>query len=147
MDIFNTLKTDHRIVRTLMARLAADNGEIPARRTLFNQVKQELIAHFKAEDQTFYGQIEHEPTLGPKISAARAEHDHIEALLDELEDLPIEGERWPDKYTALSQCVEAHFREEEGEIFELAGEMLDSEKAKELGKAMEKVEDEYRMHL
>ena len=145
MDIFTQLKMDHDQVKALFRKIemigSNGNGEVGARRNLFQEVRRALIAHSKAEDQTFYTELETDDELEDRIVEARQAHERIEQLLDDLNRMDAEQAPWTAKFKELVRNVEHHVEEEENEIFPLARQILDREDAEELGQSMRQLED------
>jgi hemerythrin superfamily protein len=142
MDIFSQLSSDHDQVKALFEKIAAaPAGE---RTHLFNQVKVALIAHSKAEDQTFYSELETDDELEDRIIEAREDHEAIDQLLDELSGIPAEEPTWLRTFNELVRTVERHVRFEEDDIFPVARQMLDADDADELGRSMKRLEEQFK---
>lgn len=131
-DIFELLKRDHRNVRALLDEIegAADDRH---RRALFSQLVEEVEAHSQAEDDVFYTSIELTDDLADTIDEARQEHDQVEALLEELDGLPVAGDDWLEKVREIRMLIEHHVAAEEERIFPLARQGLGEEEALRLG--------------
>ncbi len=131
-DIFELLARDHRNVRALLDEIegAEDDRQ---RRALFSQLVEEVEAHSQAEDDVFYTSIEMTDDLADKIDEARQEHDQVEALLEEVDGLPVAGDDWLEKVREIRMLIEHHVAEEEQQIFPLARPCLGEEEALRLG--------------
>jgi hemerythrin-like domain-containing protein len=131
-DIFELLARDHRNVRALLDEIegAEDDGQ---RRALFSALVDQVEAHSQAEDDVFYTTIETTGDLADKIDEARQEHDQVEAMLEELDGLPVTGDDWLEKVREIRLLIEHHVAEEEEQLFPLARPVFGEEEAIRLG--------------
>lgn len=145
-DIFSQLKRDHDQIRSLFEKVeqAPDTKD---RLDLFGEVKRALTAHSKAEDQTFYTELETDEELEDDIVDARQEHELIDQLIAEVEGTDPDDGRWMTRLVELKDAVERHVREEEDQIFPLARELLNAEDADVLGKSMRQLEEQIGAEL
>jgi hemerythrin superfamily protein len=138
MDIFEHLKTDHRKVADIMSRIQSASAA-DERVRLFGELKDELVRHSKAEDQTFYSFLERFEEMEDLIAEAREDHQMIDTLLSEIDSLSADGssaEEWTARFEELKECVEDHVDQEETEIFEEARELIDDNAANDLERRM-----------
>jgi len=64
MNIFEALREDHGVQRTLVDRLVETHGDTEQRDELFQEIKKELKAHASAEESHFYIPLmKHDMTL------------------------------------------------------------------------------------
>lgn len=68
------------------------------------------------------------------IEEATEEHAEVANLLEELEEIGPESEEWRSKLAELKKSVLHHVKEEEGEIFKKAKDLLEKEELQTLGK-------------
>ncbi len=132
-DVFELLRRDHRNVRALLDQIEGA-GDDRQRRALFAQLVDEVEAHSQAEDDVFYTSIEGTGELADRIDDARQEHDQVEALLEELDGLPVSGDDWLEKVREIRMLIEHHVGEEEQAIFPLARQALGGGEALRLGR-------------
>ena len=60
MSIYTYLKKDHEEIKSLMDRVKLLGEEEPAERnSLFNQLKQLIVVHSKAEEKAFYDPLKY----------------------------------------------------------------------------------------
>ncbi len=131
--IFEALNNDHDLQRSLMSELVKTSGDGPHRRSLYKILKSELTKHAKYEEQFFY-----KPLLGYEATQGRArhsiaEHHEIDELIDELDKTNFSSPHWLRTFKDLKGLVEHHLKEEEQEVFALAGQVLDREQKNKLG--------------
>lgn len=135
VDLFRTLTTQHREVDAMLAMLA-ESKDVEQREALLPVLKQQLLAHAKAEEQTFYPALARAGEKGEAKHAER-EHEDIEAALEDLEGLELEDEGWEAALKTLTEAVQHHVQEEEGEVFAAARAALDED-------ALETIAEEFR---
>jgi hemerythrin superfamily protein len=134
MDIYGVIKDDHDKARRLLDGLDGtrdDEGGKRARR--FAELKTDLMMHQHVEESVFYNTLKDiEETRDDALEAIN-EHHVVDTLLEELDDMPKEGDEWRAKFGVLKELVEHHMREEEEEFFENARKVLDDEQAEKMG--------------
>ncbi|HNP31257.1 MAG TPA: hemerythrin domain-containing protein [Nitrospirales bacterium] len=135
MDIFQILKKDHQAAKDLFKKLETTGSRATkSREKLFSQLKDDLEAHSHGEEAVFYPALRENAEMVDLIDEATEEHANVENLLEELEELGPESEEWHSKLTELKKSVLHHVKEEEGEIFKKAKEILEKEEIQRLGK-------------
>jgi hypothetical protein len=128
-NIFEDLRADHMIMRDLADKLLATHGDSESRTLLYGALKQEMMAHEKAEERCFYVPlIEHDLTQ-EMARHSIAEHHELDEYLEDLDALSFSSPAWLKLATHMVERLRHHMKEEEHEIFQLAGKAL-PEKAK-----------------
>lgn len=144
-DIYTKLSSDHREVENMMNRLADTGAADPSLRVqLFPTLMKELLLHSKAEEATFYQALRQNDKARDKVQHAKKEHDEVEALLKELDRMDKATADWGHKFLKLQSSVAHHVREEEGEIYRKAREVLSEPQARELATAFEREKQELK---
>ena len=137
MTIYEVLKRDHKKVQELLDQIEKTDGRGASKRALlFEQLKDDLLAHAKAEDAIFYARIRDTKPARKITLEAHEEHRVVERLLDEMARLDATDEVFLAKFKVLKEAVEHHVEEEEGELFQKARKAIDVEEARELGEKM-----------
>ena len=136
MDIYSYLKKDHKKVNSLFKQII-NTKNTRSRKKLFQVVKQELLLHAKAEQATFYKALENNDKSSEKVEHAIDEHSEIKKLLNKIDKIQINKDQWLVDFGVLKYQVEHHVKEEEGELFDKAKKILDSEQANELVQKIE----------
>ena len=126
MNIFEALREDHEIQRTLIDKLVNTSGDNDLRRNMFNKLKRELAIHADAEERFFYTQ--------EKARHSIAEHHEMDELVEKLEDTDMSSSAWLVYMKELAHQVEHHLDEEEQEVFQLAGKALTEKEKDKLAK-------------
>ncbi|MFL5346127.1 MAG: hemerythrin domain-containing protein [Hyalangium sp.] len=119
MDAIALLKADHKTVEALFRRfeLAGRNAK-KLKRSLVNRMVRELAIHAAIEEQVFYPAVraKAEKLVDPILEALE-EHHVVKWLLNELEGLAPDAERFEAKVKVLIENVRTHVAEEEKELF------------------------------
>jgi hemerythrin-like domain-containing protein len=124
-ELFQILIKQHREVDGMLTQLAeSDDPEL--RIKLFPVLKQQLIAHAKAEEKTFYVRL---ARAGEQGEAKHAKHEHkdIEAAIEQVEALDSDDEGWSAALEHLTETVQHHVEEEEGDVFDAARSSIDAD--------------------
>jgi hemerythrin-like domain-containing protein len=129
MNIFEALREDHEIQRTLIDKLVNTSGDNDLRRNMFNKLKHELEIHADAEERHFYVPLIDVDLTQQKARHSIAEHHEMDELIEKLEETDMSSSAWLTYMMQLAEKVEHHLDEEEQEVFQLAGKAL-SEKEK-----------------
>jgi hemerythrin superfamily protein len=140
MKATDLLKKQHRQVEKLFKQ--CENAKQPRqRRELMDQIVQMLKMHTKIEEEIFYPAVRELGTSKAEemIDEAFEEHHVVDLVLAELPEVDPEDERFEAKITVLSELVDHHVEEEEGEMFPMAEKKLGAERVKELGQQMEQM--------
>jgi predicted DNA-binding protein YlxM (UPF0122 family) len=132
MDVYEVLKKDHQKVADLFHELEMTR-DTKEKENFFTELKNELELHSFVEEKIFYPELKRSNQTRETALLAYEEHHVVSTLLEELEELAKDREEWDAKLKVLKEIVEHHVREEEGKIFDLAGQMLSQEKADEIG--------------
>jgi len=139
VTIYEVLKRDHKKVKDLLDKIEKTEERGQQRRAaLFDELKSNLLAHSKAEDAILYERLKgSDDDEARKISLeAHEEHHVVEQLLNEMSELDAEDEVFMAKFKVLKEAVEHHVKEEEGEMFEQARQVLDREEARSMAERM-----------
>ncbi len=128
------LKKDHKKVKEMMKEIesALEEGNTKDAEEIFAMMKQELLAHSKAEDMAYYSKLEEDEKTKDIILEGREEHHVVEMLLDELEAMKVDAEEWKAKFTVLKENVEHHVEEEEEKMFKKAEKVLSDDENEEI---------------
>jgi hemerythrin superfamily protein len=140
MDAITLLKQDHKTVEKLFKDFehAGDNAHV-TRRNLVDRMIEELAVHAAVEEQLFYP-VTRATVPGVEDTALESmeEHHLVKILLDELDGMDPEAERFVAKVTVLMENVRHHVEEEEGDYFPKVRAELGRNDLAELGDAMAK---------
>lgn len=138
MNVLDMLKTDHQTVNKLFSDiLLTASNEKEKRRELLGQLREELIRHSHAEEKVFYPPLREKQPSHDLIEEGLHEHHSIEERLSHINAIPLDSDDWVDQVQSLKDCVEHHVREEEGEIFPKARQLLGDQELESMSQRME----------
>lgn len=127
--IFDALREEHDIQRSLAEKLITTHGDSEERDELYTALKCSLEAHAAAEERCFYAPlIQHDMTLELSRHGI-AEHHELDELIEKLDETDRASSAWLMTAKDLHEKVVHHLAEEEQDFFPLAGKVL-SEKQK-----------------
>lgn len=149
MDIYELLKKDHSEVKKLIKEIEdqLDEENFDEAQELFQTLKTELVAHSKAEEEVFYHPLKSlvkEKEKEELTWEGEQEHHVIALLINELSRMEPEEEEWKAKLRVLSDLLEHHIEEEEGEFFTKAKKNFSSDEANEIAENMEELKEQYK---
>jgi hemerythrin-like domain-containing protein len=144
MTIFEALREDHEIQRTLIEKLVNTSGDNDLRKNMFNKLKHELAIHADAEERHFYVPLIEADLTQEKARHSIAEHHEMDELVEKLEETDMSSSAWLTYMKRLAEKVEHHLDEEEQEVFQLAGKALKESEKSSLGKDYQKAIKENR---
>jgi hemerythrin-like domain-containing protein len=132
------LKRQHKEVKGLFKDVQKTESA-RERRQLMEQITQMLKAHTEIEEKIFYPAVREIGSGKAEeiVDESFEEHHVVDLVLEELPDVDPEDERFEAKMTVLSELVNHHVEEEEGEMFPMAERKLGAERLGELGEEME----------
>ncbi|WP_413942798.1 hemerythrin domain-containing protein [Bdellovibrio sp. HCB-162] len=147
MEIYELLKKDHKEVKSLFHKIedALEEEDFDEVESLFSEVRDQLTAHSKAEAEVFYQPLKMiAEEEGEELAWEGEEEHHVVALvLNELSRISVDEEPWKAKFTVLTELVNHHVQEEEGEIFKAAKRYFSSDDAEEMAENMESLKQTY----
>lgn len=138
MNIFERLRADHDVQRTLMRLVLKTHSDSRGRKELFGRLKDAIENHAEAEERAFYA-----PLLADEVGRKHAahsvkEHQEMRAKLKELEDHDMSSSGWLAKAKVLVELNEHHMAEEEHEIFQVAGKLLTEKQKQDMVREFDK---------
>jgi hypothetical protein len=136
VNALELMKTDHDRLKELLEE-ALDTDEPAERSELLHQMRSELMAHERMEEDVFYPALRKNAEAMEIVLEGYEEHHVIDLILDELLEVPEESEQWKAKLKVLQENIEHHIEEEEGEMFKKARQTFDKDALEELGARME----------
>jgi hypothetical protein len=146
MNATDLLKQDHEKVKKLMEEIdSTTERRVKTRDELFTKFKQEMTVHERIEEEVFYPALTEQAKTKDIALEGYEEHHVVDMVMGELDDVPYDDERWGAKFTVMKENVEHHIEEEEGEMFKLARQALDSDELEELGERMETLKKELQV--
>jgi hemerythrin superfamily protein len=139
VDALKLLKADHDKVKKLLTELESTTERgVKTRQELFATIKGELTIHEVIEEEIFYPELKSHPKAKEIVLEGYEEHHVVDRLMGELEELPVDDEKWGAKAKVMKENIEHHIEEEEGEMFKKARQVFDADELEDLGTRMEK---------
>lgn len=135
-DAIELLKTDHRKVESLFAKVKANEDGNNA--ATFKKIKEELDVHAHIEETIFYPHLldKGDKELKKIVREGVEEHAQVKDLLTELAGLSGTSPTFKAKITVLMENVEHHVEEEEDEMFKMVEDQIPEETRQRLGSLM-----------
>lgn len=135
MDIYDALRQDHETVKDLLKKLQnTAEDDASARETLLATLRDMLEIHTTFEEEVFYPAVAERQEAKDEIADAIDEHDEAMTMVEELEDMDDDSPEWTEQLTMLSDALHLHIEEEETEIFDMARETIERQRAEQMAK-------------
>lgn len=128
-DAIRQLNNDHRTVDRLLARAKTDASVV-------EEIRTELEIHARLEEEIFYPAVRQALKDREMVEEALHEHDEVREAVDELAAMDQDDEDYAGRLEDLKGKIEHHVKEEEGEMFPQAREVLSPEQLAQLGSQM-----------
>ena len=142
MNAIELLKDDHKQMKKLLDEVGStgDNATV-TREKLFTRIRDELRIHEMIEEKVFYPALKEHPKAKDVVLEGYEEHHAVDVLLDELDGVPFDDERWAPKMTVIKENIEHHIEEEEEEMFGKARSILGDDELATLGEKMKELKE------
>lgn len=138
MNALDLLKFDHETVNKLFSSLSlTSSAEKSKREELFGSLKNALIRHAHAEEKEFYPPLREKQQTHDIVEEGIHEHHVMEERLQKVAGIPMDSDDWLDAVESLKDCVQHHVREEEGQIFPKARQLLGDEELERMAGRIE----------
>ena len=137
MRVTTILKKDHRMVSGLIMTLdMTPKFNSTVRKSLFNQIHNNLMAHATAEEEVFYPAIRNIAFgQSEQVDEAYKDHATVKDLLRQMSNMDPISDEFDNRVAELKSNVQHHVEEEEGELFELCENRMSEEQLREIGQA------------
>jgi hemerythrin superfamily protein len=137
MDAITLLKQDHKTVKDLFKQFEkTEDGS--RREELVAEIIRELTVHAEVEEEVFYPAVRQEvPEVDDDVLESYEEHRVAVWLMEQLEGLSPDDERYEARVMVFKEIVEHHVEEEEEQWFPKVREELGRKALGELGTALE----------
>jgi hemerythrin-like domain-containing protein len=134
MNALTLLRKDHREVKDLLKQ--AEDADTAQKQKLFDQIRDELRVHESIEEEIFYPALKEHPKTKEIALEAYEEHEVVDHVMGELEELSPDDETWDAKFSVMEENLKHHINEEEREMFEQAEKVFSDDELDELGDQM-----------
>lgn len=126
-DVLGLLLDDHKKVKKLFKEFETEKSD-SAKESIAQEACMELTVHTVIEEEIFYPFLreqDHEE-FGVLLNEALVEHAIAKKLIDQIQGMSMKDYLYEAKVKVLSEYVEHHVNEEEGELFpKIIGKKLD----------------------
>jgi hemerythrin superfamily protein len=147
MDIFDVITCDHEKVSKILDQMEQTSGKAAKRReTLLENLRTNLLPHLYAEEQYFYQVLLDESSEKEPMYEALEEHRAAKTVLSDMEEVSFDDPRWPARLKVLKELITHHIEEEESQIFEIAREIMDEERAASAAQRFKELKKEAPVH-
>lgn len=119
-DALALLKADHKKVKSLFKEFATakkQGGSSEVKADLVAQICRELRIHTELEEEIFYAAVREQIDDADLMDEALVEHAGAKDLVSQLEGMEPDEDLYDAKVTVLSEQIDQHVEEEEGEMF------------------------------
>jgi hemerythrin superfamily protein len=130
LDAITLLKDDHRTVKDLFKqfeKIRDDDESTGQKKALVQRICTELRIHAAIEEEIFYPAVRAAIDDTDLIDEADVEHASAKALIAELEGAGPGDDHYDARVTVLSEYIDHHVKEEEGQMFPKARKAVDIE--------------------
>lgn len=124
MKIFEAIRNDHDVQRTLLQKLTSTEGATEERKRVYYRLKHELKIHADAEERYFYIPLFEDDRSQDQARHGVAEHHEMDELIEQLDETEFSSPAWLTIAKKLEEKVLHHLKDEEHEFFQLAGKVL-----------------------
>jgi hemerythrin-like domain-containing protein len=114
----------------------AEDADTSQKQKLFTQLKGDLQVHEAIEEEIFYPALKEHPKTKELTLEAYEEHEVVDHVMGQLEQLSPEDETWDAKFSVMEENLKHHINEEEREMFEQAQKVFSDDELEQLGDQM-----------
>jgi len=140
MKIYEALKKDHEVVKSLLSELVTlGEKDSDRRHEVIELIRDELVPHSRAEEAVFYNSLRLLDVSKELAMHAYQEHLEAETLLRTLQVQDKIDLSWKKTAQKLKEALEHHIQEEEDGIFPAAQQLFTDDEAVVMGEAFEKM--------
>lgn len=118
MNAINLLMNDHQAVKGLFAQYEnLSDRSFATKKKLADQICRELTVHTQLEEEIFYPAVRRPIRDGDLMDEALVEHASAKELIAQIEAMDPSDDLYDAKVKVLSEQIEHHVGEEEGDMF------------------------------
>lgn len=138
MDAIKLIKADHRKVEQLFKEFEGlGERATKSKQKIADQICLELQLHAHIEEQVFYPVLREKCQAEEIVLEGYEEHETVKFVIEELQGIGPDHERFDVRVKVLKELVEHHVEEEEETMLPLAEKLLGKDVLIELGQQME----------
>jgi hemerythrin-like domain-containing protein len=138
-NIFDIILEEHKEFKEMLAKIIDGNKD---KEDSFEELKKEIEAHIKAEEQTLYECLKQDKKGRGLTLVGVEEHRIGTGVLNKLDRSTNKwNHEWKIQAIVLKHLLEKHIEVEEEEVLPLAKEMLSKKVVDELSENFEAIEE------
>lgn len=144
MDIYATLKADHKEVKALLKEMVkTEETDARKREKMLKQLKALVVPHARAEEIVLYDRLKNSEVKEADSMAFEnyEEHAVVDRLMVELETTPPNDKKWTALISVVQESLLHHIKEEEDQTFEKAKKSFDRQTATVMAEEFEKLKE------
>jgi len=113
------LKNDHSEVKALFDRFEklGEDGARDEKEEIVRDACAKLTVHATVEEEIFYPAARDVPEADALLNEAEVEHGTAKELIAKLDAMAADDDMFDANFTVLSEYIQHHVKEEEGELF------------------------------
>lgn len=139
MDILDKLHTEHEKVKGLLSQMV-DSEDAQERKELFEEFKDALVRHARAEEKVMYDPMialdEEEPE--EQGDEGYIEHELVDVMLKKLDKARDKASiEWTAGIKVVKELVNHHIKEEEGSFFQTVKDNFSKEEREAMDQKFE----------
>ena len=131
--IYDLLKQDHKDVKKLFKQILDENLY---QDNVYIQIKNALSVHMAGEEKLFYPRLENNLETRLLVLESYEEHDVGKKVINDI-DNSTDNDVKLAKVKVLSEAIDQHIKEEEGDLFKKAKKVLSSDEEFEIARLFE----------
>jgi hemerythrin-like domain-containing protein len=142
--VLGVIHEEHEKVRSILEDMASSTtNAVKTRPRLIESLREALLPHMAGEEKVVYKALKKQAGESnlPHVLEAYEEHRHARSALQRLEKADPESVEWDARCKVLKELIEHHIEEEEGELFDLARDLLGGEGLNELDEQYKQKEE------
>ena len=128
--IYDILKLEHKDVKKLFKQIVEEERY---QDSIYNQIRTALQLHMAGEEKLLYPRLENNTETRLLTLESYEEHEVSKKVMNDIDDT-TDNEAKLAKVKVLSETVEMHVEEEEGELFKKAKRVLSNEDEQEIAR-------------
>ena len=129
-NIYDLLKIEHRDVKKLFKQIV-DNERYQD--DVYSTIKTALTLHMDAEEKVFYSKLENNPESRDIVLEAFEEHDVGKKIINDIDNSTADDVKLA-KVKVLSEAIDQHIDEEEGDLFKKAKKVLSDDQEHDIAR-------------
>ena len=121
-SIYDLLKLEHKDVKNLFKQIL---GKDSFQENIYGQIRKALTFHMDGEEKFVYPRLQNAPATKVATLEALEEHDVAKKVMADIDDSPDADTKLA-KLKVLSDTINKHIDEEEGNLFKKSKKVLSS---------------------